>query len=89
MSDTYTYIESETLIAWGNRMAELNKDALDIVSSIEKEVQSLTENDWKGNASEGFARTMKNLTTDARIYHNKMKDIEKMLNEVVITAENQ
>lgn len=89
MNDTYTYIEKDALSLWGTQMTRLNDDALDIISSIEEEVKSLNEHYWQGNAANGFAQVMNDLIADAKIYHNKMKDIEKMLKEIIITAENQ
>lgn len=88
MNDPYTYIEKDVLKAWGAQMTQLNNDAIDIMNSIEQEVKRLSEY-WKGNAADGFTNVSNDLVTDGRNYHNKMKDIEKMLNEVVITAENQ
>lgn len=88
MSDTYTYIERDTLISWGNQMTQLNNEAIDIMDSIDAEVKSLT-NYWKGDAADGFTETMNNLIADGKMYHNKMKDIEKMLTEITVTAENQ
>lgn len=89
MNDTYTYIETDTLNLWGAQITKLNNDSLDIISSIEKEVKSLNEYYWQGNAASGFTQVMNDLIDDAKIYHNKMKDIEKMLKEIIITAENQ
>lgn len=89
MSDTYTYIEKDALTSWGNQMTQLNKEALDIIAAIEEEVKMLTQNHWKGNAADGFTQTMNDLIADGKAYHNKMEDIERILTEIVLTAENQ
>lgn len=88
MNDPYTYIEKDTLNAWGVQMTQLNYEAIDIINSIEDEVKDL-KNYWKGNAADGFNTVMNNLIKDGKTYHEKMKNVENMLKEVVITAENQ
>lgn len=88
MNDPYTYIEKDTLNAWGVQMTQLNYEAIDIINSIEEEVKELKEY-WKGNAANGFCTNMDKLVKDGKNYHTKMKNVENMLKEVVITAENQ
>ena len=88
MNDPYTYIEKDTLNAWGVQMTQLNYEAIDIINSIADEVESLKEY-WKGNAANGFSTNMDKLIKDGKKYHEKMKNVENMLKEVVITAENQ
>lgn len=88
MNDPYTYIEKDVLKAWGTQMTQLNNEAIDIMDSIHQEVKRLNDY-WKGNAADGFTNTMNNLITDGKNYHNKMKNTEKMLIEIVVTAENQ
>ncbi len=88
MKETYTYIEPDALTSWKNQMKQLNDEALNIIDSIEREVK-LTTNYWDGNAAEGFTNKMNDLIKDGKGYHNKMKDIEKMITDIVLTAENQ
>lgn len=88
MKDPYTYIEKDVLQSWGNQMTALNNEALEIIDKIEIEIKNLN-NYWKGNAAEGFNNVNNELITNARKYHEDMKDVEKILKEVVITAENQ
>ena len=88
MNDPYTYIEKDVLNAWGVQMTQLNNDAIDIMNSIQQEVKILNEY-WKGHAADGFTKVTNDLVTEGINCHNKMKNVEKMLMEVVITAENQ
>ena len=88
MGDPYTYIEKDTLQNWAVQMTELNNEALDIISKIEAEVNNLN-NYWQGNSANGFNKVNSDLITEAKKYHENMKSIEKMLNEIVIVAENQ
>ncbi len=88
MNDPYTYIEKDVLQAWGAKMTQLNNDAIDIMDSIQQEVKTLNEY-WKGNAADGFTNVTNDLVADGKEYHNKMKNIENMLIEIVNTAENQ
>ena len=81
MRDPYTYIEKDTLQKWAVQMTALNNEALDIISKIEAEVNNLN-NYWQGNSASGFNKV------NSDLYEN-MKSIEKMLNEIVIVAENQ
>ncbi|MDD5888527.1 MAG: WXG100 family type VII secretion target [bacterium] len=88
MKDPYTYIEKDVLTSWGQKMTSLNNEALDIIDKIEAEIKRLNDY-WKGNAAEGFTTVNNELIANARKYHNDMKDIESILKEVVITAENE
>ena len=88
MNDPYTYIEKDALKGWGTQMTQLNNEAVDILNSIQQEVKNLNEY-WKGHAAEGFTKVTDDLVLEGKNCHNKMKNIEKMLMEVVITAENQ
>lgn len=88
MVDPNTYIETEALISWGKELTKLNQEALDIINDLEEEKKRLLEK-WNGNAANGFNMVINNLIQDARKYHNDMKSVERILNEVIITAENQ
>ncbi len=88
MNDPYTYIDKDTLKNWGTEMTRLNNEAIDILNSIEREVKNLGDY-WQGNAATGFNNVVNNLIEDGKNYHTKMQNVENMLNEIVITAENQ
>ena len=88
MSNLYTYIEKSTLESWGAQMTALNNEALEILKKIETETKNLNEA-WDGKAYNGFNKVMTDLINDGKKYHEDMKDIERILKEVVITAENE
>lgn len=88
MNNLYTYIEKNTLETWGLQMTALNNEALEILKKIETETKNLNKS-WSGNAYNGFNKVMTDLINDGKKYHEYMKDIEKFLKEVVITAENE
>lgn len=86
--DKEKYFERERMFEWGKRMTLLNNEALEIISKIKEEKKKLNEN-WSGNANNGFNTVMDTLILEAEKSHTDMKEVENTLKEIVTVYDKQ
>ncbi len=82
MSNSHAYIRESALVDWRERLANLNKDSLDLLKQYQDKVNEL-EQYMKGNVAEGFIRDETATIKDNVLFHENMKDLEKMINIVI------
>lgn len=80
--DNKVYVDLNALADWGNQINNLNDGAMDILKSFESTLDDL-DNYWKGNFATGFITDSTNFTGKAKKVHNTMKDVPKMLKEII------
>ena len=80
--DNKVYVDLAALAEWGNQINNLNDGALDILKSFESTLDDL-DNYWKGNFATGFINDSTNFTGKAKQVHNTMKDVPRMLKDII------
>lgn len=81
-------IETEAMQTWSTKINSLNDEALDILSTLENNINELN-NYWDGNSSNNFITATKTITTKAKDYHNNMKKMSDLLIETTNRMNNQ
>ena len=82
------YIEPDALKQWGVEMSKINNAAIEDLTVFLKNVRSL-ENSWDGDAATGFLEKNESFFNDANNFHEKMCEIEVLLNLVVEVMEKE
>lgn len=86
--DSSVYVDASALSSWSTQMSSINQQAIDDLKSFISLVDNL-DSSWAGNSAEAFLRETNKFVESALVMHNKMIDVEKFLNEVIMTVEQQ
>lgn len=81
-------IETEAMQTWSTKINSLNDEALDILSTLENNINELN-NYWDGNSSNNFINATKTITTKSKDYHTNMKKMSDLLIETTNRMNNQ
>lgn len=86
--DTKVIVSPSVLENWGRRMDQINTACLDVISKYVDNVNSL-ENGWLGVSANSYEQNCVNYMNTAIACHEKMKDVNTFLAEVVNTISNE
>lgn len=85
--NTDVYVETSALESWGAKMSSINSNAVTNLNDFISTVGDLEES-WVGASASSFLRETDSFVASALNMHEKMQDVEKFLDEVIIVMEN-
>lgn len=87
-SQTSVYVDTSTLKIWETKINKINDEALKNLSLYLNTVNKLQDY-MAGNVISGFIKDTTNLINKVEKKHKNMNDVEKFLDEVVNTMNEQ
>lgn len=87
-SQTSVYVDTSTLKIWGTEINKINDEALKNLSLYLNTINKLQDY-MAGNVISGFIKDTTNLINKVEKKHKNMNDVEKFLDEVVNTMNEQ
>lgn len=87
-SQTSVYVDTSTLKIWETEINKINDEALKNLSLYLNTVNKLQDY-MAGNVASGFIKDTTNLINKVEKKHKNMNDVEKFLDEVVNTMNEQ